>query len=156
MSDVVAAAAVAPRDSSTTHWSELLVQPSAGRFRPGQPVALFWEIYNLTPDTAGIARYEVSVRFTVGEIERRGFAMFLGGIADAAGLSAEGDDEATVTYRRDRGVAPGGRAVEYLSVDLRGAPEATYMITVAVTDLVGHHTVTAERPIAVTRTLPTR
>jgi GWxTD domain-containing protein len=156
MSDVIAAARVTPRDSTVDRWTELLVQPAAGRFRPGEELALFWEVYNLTPDSTGTARYEVEVRFTVQELERRGIAArFLGGIADAAGLSAEGDDQVALAYRRDL-IATEGRAVEYLSVDLQGAPEASYLITVTITDLVAHRTTSTDRRIAVSTTVPAR
>jgi GWxTD domain-containing protein len=157
MSDVIAAARVAPRDSTIERWTELLIQPAAGRYRPGEEVALFWEVYNLRPDSTGTARYEVEVRFTVQELERRGIAArFLGGIADAAGLSAEGDDQVALAYRRDVTTGRGGRVVEYLSVDLQGAPDATYLVTVTISDLVAQRTTSADRRIAISPTEPAR
>jgi GWxTD domain-containing protein len=158
LSDVIVANRLAPRDSSYARWTDFFVDPSSGRFAPNAPVGLLWEIYNLTPDSTGRAHYSVEVRFTVRDIERRSFAArILGGIGDAVGLSAKGDDEVSLVYDRAVEAVPGGRRVEYLTVDLEDAPVATYVITLRVTDKLTQRVVEARRQIAVTNaTLPAR
>jgi hypothetical protein len=153
LSDVLVADRVAPRDSTFTRWTDFLLSPSAGRFAPNDPVGLLWEIYNLTPDSLGVARYTVEVRFTVLDVERRGFAArILGGLGDAMGLSARGDEQVSLAYDREVAIAPGGRQVEYLLVDLDDAPLADYGIAVRVTDRGTGRSVEALRRITVTTT----
>jgi hypothetical protein len=153
LSDVLVADRVAPRDSNFTRWTDFLLSPSAGRFAPNDPVGLLWEIYNLTPDSLGIARYTVEVRFTVLNVERRGFAArILGGLGDAVGLSARGDEQVALAYDREAAVPAGGRQVEYLVVDLDDAPLADYGISVRVVDRGTGRTVETLRRIKVTNT----
>lgn len=158
LSDVVVANRLAPHDSTYSRWTDFFVEPSVGRFAPDAPVALLWEIYNLAPDSTGRARYAVELRITVRDIERKGFAArILGGIGDAVGLSAKGDDEVSLVYDREVTTAPGGRQVEYLTVDLENAPVATYVITLRVTDKLTQQVAEARRQIAVTAAqLPAR
>ncbi len=144
---------VAPRDSTYTSWKDFFIQPSAGRLGPDAPIALLWEIYNLEPDSTGRARYTVDLRFTVREVERRGFiARILGGIGDAVGLSARGDDEVLLSYDRSVAAVAGGRQVEYLTVELEDAPQALYGIWVTVTDAVRGRSLTTRRQFMVTDT----
>jgi GWxTD domain-containing protein len=157
MSDVLVADQVAPRDSLFTRWTDFFLRPSAGRFAPDDPVGLLWEVYNLTPDSLGVARYTVEVRFSVSDVERRNFAArILGGLGDAMGLSARGDDQVALAYDREAAVTPGGRQVEYLMIDLDGAPRAAYRVAVRVFDKVAQRSVEALRRIVVTETPLTR
>jgi hypothetical protein len=157
MSDVLVADRVAPRDSAFTRWTDFFLQPSAGRFAPDDPVGLLWEIYNLAPDSLGIARYTVEVRFTVLNVERRGFAArILGGLGDVMGLSAQGDEQVALAYDRQAAVVQGGTQVEYLMVDLEDAPIADYGISIRIIDQVAQRAVEAVRRIAVTATPLTR
>ena len=153
LSDLLLAERVAPQDSAFERWTDFFVLPSAGRFAPNAPVALLWEVYNLEPDSTGVARYTVTVRITIREVERRGFiARILGGIGDAVGLSAQGDDEVSLSYDREVTIEPGGRQVEYLTVELEDAPKALYGIWITVTDAVSGQAVTARRQFMVTDT----
>jgi len=157
MSDVVVAENVSPKDSAPQRWSDFFVQPSAGRLLPGAPIALLWEVYNLTPDSTGTARYHVELRIDVKEVERRGFfAKILGGVRDAVGMSARGDDQVALAFDRQAKATPGGTYVDYLKVDLQNAPEATYGIHLTITDQVGHHVVQKLRQVMVTKSALTR
>ncbi|HEY2824972.1 MAG TPA: hypothetical protein VGI83_05455, partial [Gemmatimonadales bacterium] len=157
MSDVVVAENVAPKDSNPQRWSDFFVQPSAGRLLPGAPLALLWEVYNLTPDSTGTGHYHVELRIDVKEVERRGFfARILGGVRDAVGLSARGDDQVALAFDRQATTTPGGAYVDYLKVDLQNAPEATYGIHLTVTDLVTHKSVEKLRQVMVTKAALTR
>jgi hypothetical protein len=153
LSDVVVGERVSPRDSNYTRWRDFLLAPSAGRFTPDAPVGLLWEVYNLTPDTTGTARYTVELRITVRNVERTSFvARILGGIGDAMGLSARGDDAVALAYDREAAARPGGIQVEYLSVELEGAPNAEYAVSLTVTDRVSGATREALRRIVVSDT----
>jgi GWxTD domain-containing protein len=153
ISDVLVADRVAPRDSTFDRWTDFFLIPSAGRFAPDDPVGLLWEIYNLTPDSTGVARYTVEVRFTVLGVERRSFAArVFGGIGDAMGLTARGDEQVALAYDREATLQPGGRQVEYLMVDLDDAPLADYGISVRILDRVTGRSVEALRRITVTDT----
>lgn len=153
MSDVLVAERVAPRDSSFTRWRDFFMIPSAGRFLPDSPVGLLWEVYNLVPDSTGTARYAVDVRITVRSIERTGFAArILGGIGDAMGLTARGDDAVALTYNRDVTAHPDGVQVEYLMVDLEDAPKAEYAIELTVRDRVSGRQTAGVRRIVVSET----
>lgn len=157
LSDVVVANRLAPRDSSYKRWTDFLVSPSIGQIRPNQPVSLLWEIYNLVPDSTGVAHYTVTLRITVKEVERHGFAArILGGIGDAVGLSARGDNQVSLEYPASAPVAPGGTRVEYLTVNLDNAPEATYAVYLTVTDKATGRSVTARRQFRVTSKAPPR
>ena len=153
LSDVLLAERVAPRDSSFTRWRDFFVLPSAGRLGAESSVGLLWEIYNLQPDSAGTARYTVNLRFTVRQVERRGFvARILGGIGDAVGLSAQGDEEVALAYDREVAAVSGGLQVEYLTVELEDAPKGLYGIYLTVTDNVSGQAITARRQFVVTDT----
>jgi hypothetical protein len=90
-------------------------------------------------------------------VERRNFAArILGGLGDAMGLSARGDDQVALAYDREAAVTPGGRQVEYLMIDLDGAPRAAYRVAVRVFDKVAQRSVEALRRIVVTETPLTR
>ncbi len=150
LSDVLAADRVAPRDSNFTRWSDFLIGPNAGRFEPESPLALLWEIYNLPKDSLGTTQYTVNLAVTVDAIERHGWAArVIGGIGDAMGLSALGDDKVEISYERQVETGPDGTQVEYLTVDLRDAPEGTYTITVQITEHVTGQTASRTRVITI-------
>jgi hypothetical protein len=155
MSDLVLAGRLAPKDSIVRSWNDFFMEPSSGRFHPGDPVSLLWEVYNLRPDSAGVARYTVDVKVTVKEIERHGFkATVFGMIGDAVGLTARGDDAVSLSYNRQANVKPGGRQVEYLTLKLDNAPNATYDVAVAITDVVANRVViSGTRRLTVTPTV---
>jgi GWxTD domain-containing protein len=150
LSDVVAADRIAPRDSTAHRWTDFFIAPNAGRFPPGVPVALLWEMYNLQPDSAGLVDYQVDIRFTVQQVERHGFrARLLGFLGDATGLSAKGEDQVTLSFQRRREAPADGRAVEYLDVDLENGPDATYLVTLTVTDTHTGRAVSVDRWLTV-------
>ncbi|HEY2825784.1 MAG TPA: hypothetical protein VGI83_09585, partial [Gemmatimonadales bacterium] len=153
MSDILVAGNLVPKDSAPRRWTDFVVDPSSGRLAPQQPVGLLWEVYNLVPDSTGAVRYHVELRVTVKSIERHGFvAEILGGIGDAVGLTARGDDAAALGYNRVASGRVGGRQVEYLTLNLRGAPKGDYEIEVQVTDKVSGRVVSDLRHLTVTST----
>jgi GWxTD domain-containing protein len=157
LSDLLVAGRVAPRDSLASRWSDYLIEPNGGWFTPGEQVGLLWEIYNLTPDEAGQVAYAVDLRFTVDALTRRStFAQVVGGIADAVGLTAKGDDRIALHYTHTTDATPNYVNVEYLMVDLKDSPEGTYTIEVEVRDLRTGGTAVQRRVIHVDRSPPTK
>jgi GWxTD domain-containing protein len=139
LSDVLLARSVTPRDSASTRWDEFLIEPNAGRFAPGDPVGLLWEIYNLTPDSTGTTRYQVQLWISVESIDRSGvgwLAALVGGLADKVGLTAAYDDRVSIDFTQEQPATPAAARVEHLTVELRDAPLGRYELQVLVRDLV--------------------
>jgi GWxTD domain-containing protein len=157
LSDLLVAGRVAPRDSTAARWSDYLIEPNGGWFTPGQSVGLLWEVYNLVPNEAGQVSYSVDLRFTIESITRRNiFAQIAGGIADAVGLTAEGDDRIALHYTHTADATPNRVNVEHLTVDLKDSPEGLYTIEVEVTDLRTGGSVVRRQVIHVDRAPPVR
>lgn len=157
LSDVLAADRVEPRDSLARRWRDFFLEPNGGRFLPGDSLGLLWEIYDLAPDSTGMAHFDVQLRITVDAIERRSFAArIVGGLGDAMGLSALGDDRVTLDYARRAPVAADGAVTEHVTVELRDAPEGRYTIAVTVRDRQTGAVATRERVILVRRDPPSR
>jgi len=152
LSTVIVAERVAPRDSTPARWSDFFLEPSIGHFYPGEPVALLWEMYNLEPDSDGIARYRVDLEISVKDLERGSIASrIVGGFLDAVGLSARGDDQVVLSYEAQAPITPRGEKPEYVTVDLGNATPATYAIILRITDLVSGQSVMQRRQFLVTK-----
>ena len=150
ISDIIVAKRVAPRDSVVNSWRDFFIEPSSGRLAPGSPLGLLWEIYNLTPDSTGTASYRVELTIIVDELIREKMAArVVGGFMDAIGLSAEGDDQLSITYDAQTTVEPGGRHVEYLTLDFGQVPNAEYELRLTITDLRTGVSATAVQMFAV-------
>jgi hypothetical protein len=157
LSDVLAAARLQPRDSLARRWRDFFVEPNGGRFLPGDSLALLWEIYDPATDTSGVAHFDVQLRITIDAIERRSFAaQIVGGLGDAMGLSAQGDDRVSLDYERHATVGPDGAVAEFVTVALRDAPEGWYTVGVTVRDRATGAVATRERVIVVSRDPPAR
>ncbi len=153
LSDILVARRLEARDSTFRRWSDFLIVPSAARFAPGDPVAFLWEMYNLQPDSSGVAHYTVRLAVRVDAIERHGvFAQVLGGIGDATGLSALGDDRVVLEYDNDVAIDPGAAQAEYLVLDLRSDQQVTYEIELTVVDRSTGQAATVSRRFEVTST----
>src|SRR5690606_26604808 len=76
VSDMLLAHDVEPLTVDAAARSDFRIAPNpAMRYRPDEPVALYFEIYNLLPDSDQFASYEVELVVTVEEIERQGPAI---------------------------------------------------------------------------------
>ena len=157
VSDVLAAARLQPRDSLARRWRDFFIEPNGGRFLPGDSLALLWEIYDLATDTNGVAHIDVQLRITVDAIARHSFvARIVGGLGDAMGLTAEGDDRVALDYDRRVTVGPDGAVAEFVTVELRDAPEGRYTVGVTIHDRATGAVATRERVIVVSRDPPAR
>jgi GWxTD domain-containing protein len=94
-----------------------MVMPLPSRiYLPGQPLAFYYEVYNLLRDEKGATRYTVS--YEIKEIGGDGLYEF-----DEPGEFSGGDR----TARR------------FGSLDLHAVPPGDYLLTVLVDDRIGHH-----------------
>jgi hypothetical protein len=121
------------------------------RFQPRDTLALYWETYNATARTGAEARLRVRVTVRILSLDRgRSFsARVLGGIADAVGLSAVGDEQVSLTYERNARV--GSMVTHQLALGLGDAPAGRYALAVEVTDLTSGRTARTERTLALER-----
>jgi GWxTD domain-containing protein len=151
LSDVVVADRIRPRELSPRRWTDFFIDPSAGLVMRGAPISLLWETYGLTPDSGGIARYRVQLTLVVDEIRRASLAArIVGGVADAIGVTGEGDARVSLSFERQESVAGREAVVDYLDVVLGGAPEGRYLLSLTVTDLVSGDSATRVREFTVT------
>jgi hypothetical protein len=120
----------------------VFIDPNAAlTFRRGEPVHLYAEAYALTPvDSAAVGpavRFQVSVRLRIEAIERQGLAArVIGGVLDAVGTTARGDDQVVLQYTAVEPLDGRDRVPVYLALDLSGAPAGRYRLDLAITDLV--------------------
>jgi len=124
---------------------------AAMRFQARDTVALYWETYNAAAPASGTARLRVRVTVRILSLDRgRSFsARVLGGIADAVGLSAVGDEQVSLVYERDaRSLAA---VTHQLAIGLGDAPAGQYALSVEVTDLSSGRTARTERTLTLER-----
>lgn len=126
----------------------------AMRFAAHDTVALYWETYNATARADSAARLRVRVTVRTLSIDRgRSFsARVIGGIADAVGLSAVGDEQVSLTY--ERVVVAGAMVPHQLALGLGDAPAGRYALVVEVTDLSSGRALRTERTITLERPAP--
>ncbi len=154
LSDVVLADRVAERIPSPRGRRDFFIDPNPAMSFPfGQRVHLLWEIYGLRPDSAGVAPYTVAITLRLQGIERTGLvARLVGGAMDAAGLTAEGEDQVVLTYRREVMVRGRDRVPEHVALDLAGGPPGVYELEVGVEDRRTGQSVVRSRTFRITRT----
>lgn len=132
LSDLLVATHIHGGKGRVTRRSQLDITPSYGlTLRAGARIGLYWEIYGLTPDSAGTWRYEVSVEVKRG---REGFAARIAnGISNIFGHAEHGTKlQYTATLPRD---SSADRAVEWLELAGVSRP-GVYHLHVRVRDLV--------------------
>ena len=152
LSDIILADRVAPRVEEPGALSDFLVDPNAAmRYTPGDAVHLYWETYNLQPDSAATVRFETELVIRVQSIERSEFgARVVGGLLDAVGASARGDEQVTLSYESEKVLAGRDRIPSWLAVDLAGAPNGTYTLEITVTDLMSGQAAVRRRTFSIT------
>ena len=156
VSDILLADAVSPRadedDVTPASRRDFFIDPNpAMAFAPGEQLHLYWELYHLLPDSTGNIRYRADITLRVQSLERTGFAArIVGGVLDAVGATAEGDDRVTVSYDVNEALGDRDRVPGWIALDLAEAPKGTYLLEVAVTDLVSNHTALRQRTFSIT------
>ena len=125
----------------------------AREYESGQPVHLYWEIYDLEQDDQGFASYDVALQVKINELHREGtIAQLLGGLADAWGFSVAGDDQLELRFNRQVDMTGRDRVTEYLRLDLKEAPGGEYEIRLRVWDRIAEQLTSQVRAFTVTDT----
>ena len=133
---------------------DLLVVPNASlTFARRDTAHLYWENYGVARDSTGSGRIRVELALHLRELERENIGVIraIGGIADAVGLTPEGDDRVTLRYERTVALDSRDRVANYLALDLGDAPYGAYNLELSVTDLTTGRKVTTQRSITVPR-----
>jgi len=151
---VVADAVTAPPGAAARSEFRIDANPSM-LFARHDTVALYWETYNAARRADGAARLRVQVTVKVLSLDRGKAitARILGGIADATGLSAVGDEQVSLTFERT--APPGTAAVpNQLDLSMGDAPAGRYLLAIDVTDLGSGRHARTERTIIIERDAP--
>jgi len=155
MSDVLVADRVAPKADGGPLRSrqDFFIAPNAGlRFRRSDPVHLYTEVYHLRPKpgSEGVAEFEVTLRLRVDTILRTGVgARIVGGLLDAIGASAKGDNQVLLSFVSREPIGGRDRIPVYLALDLGGAPAGAYSLDMAVKDLTTGRVVVRHRGLTI-------
>lgn len=109
----------------------LKISPAPGRsFYEGQPVFLYFEVYNLTRDGQGHTRFEVS--YSVSARQARPLVVrALSGLGHLLGTEGAGE----VTFRHERGGTEASDA-DYVELDMKESGAGEYVVRVTVRDLL--------------------
>lgn len=137
ISDILLADFLHPLVEQPEKRADLRIRPNPGMsYEVDVPVYLYYEIYDLQPDSSGFAAYDVTLAVRVKSLTREGgFAQLLGLLADAWGFTVAGDDRVEVTFSREVRLGDRDRAIGWYSIDLQEAPAGEYEIRIQVTDL---------------------
>lgn len=130
---------------------DLIITPNGSlTYAPGDTIYLYWETYGLKHDSTGSAHARVQLGLRVDKIQRRNtIEVIVGGLGDALGLTAKGDDRISLSYERTIPPDPGDRAPDYLAVAIGKSPAGTYTLDIQVTDLLTQKTTSQQRVITV-------
>lgn len=155
ISDIVLADRVIAEAGAMTREAFQVDANPAMMFARRDTVALYWETYNSRTGTDGAARMRVQVTVKVLSLDRGPSftARIIGGVADAVGLSAVGDEQVSLTFER---TVPTGRlAVSHsLSLGMGDAPAGKYALSIDVTDLASGRHARSERTFTLERPAP--
>ncbi|HEX7090959.1 MAG TPA: GWxTD domain-containing protein [Longimicrobiales bacterium] len=152
VSDLLLARDVEPLRAEPVARADFRIAPNpAMRYGPGDPVALYFEIYNLLPDADQFVSYEVELVVTIEEIEREGpaLARIIGELADKWGLTQEGADAAQLRFRKEAYVQARDLVPEYFKVQFPDAPAGRYRLVLTVRDRNADRTAVTEREFRV-------
>jgi len=113
-------------------------------FPVGASVGVVWEVYGLTTDTAGVARYAVRAE-VADETQKSAFVRFVRGLFGGESRPNGLEWSASRVPRAD------GAVVEFVTFDLPDADPGPYRVFITVTDQLTGRSFTAHRTLAVTR-----
>jgi hypothetical protein len=142
---------VVPKQDHPANRLDFFLDPSADlKFDQGTPISLYWETYGLTPDSGGVARYQVDVFVRVDALERHGLgARIIGGMLDAIGASARGDDQVALRYVGNELLNGRDRVPGWLTLELGDAPAGSFSLDLVITDMVTGRTATRHRAFTI-------
>lgn len=156
LSDVLVANRIEARRPGETarNRDDFLIVPNAAmRIAQNDTMYLYWEVYGAKPDSTGTVRLEVSLILSVTTLDRgaRLDARILGGIADAIGVSAKGDERVALRYERSVAATQDDRIPNQLEVAIGEAPYGTYTLELTVRDRTSGQTATRQRVLTLPR-----
>ncbi|MEK6612046.1 MAG: GWxTD domain-containing protein [Gemmatimonadota bacterium] len=155
ISDMIVADRIAAPAEAMTRAAYRIDANPALLFSQRDTVALYWETYNATARPDGAARLLVQVTVKVLSLDRGPSftARILGGIADAVGLSAVGNEQVSLTFERSVGGAS-STVPHQLALGMGDAPAGRYLLALDVTDLASGRRARTERTITLERPSP--
>lgn len=104
-------------------------------YAPDDEIGVYFELYNLLPDSNQVASYDLELAVTVEEIHRAGsFLQLLGELADRWGLSAEGDQAVRLTFSKENRVQARDMVPEFFTIRLDEPPPGRYGLRLRVLD----------------------
>ena len=138
VSDMVLVERIAAPLNPIVGFTESGVVPRGDLKFPQRDVfSIYWENYGLRPDRDGRVRMDVRIQVTLVDIDRSGdgrAARFLGNIADAVGLTKEGEQQLGLRYTRDELLGTRDRVPQITTIGLGSAPAGEYRLELIVTD----------------------
>jgi GWxTD domain-containing protein len=111
------------------HGLDITPHPSR-LYRSAQPVHLYYEAYNLTPDTEGRSAYQTQLEIKPKKDKKGVASRILTGIG---GLFTASENEQAVIYTFEDAVLD-DTAYKYTSIETADFPEGIYTLTVRLTD----------------------
>lgn len=156
LSDILVARRLQPRPGvgDIRSRDDILIVPNASlTFAPRDTAHLYWEAYGLQRDSTGNGRIRVELALNLRRIERGPDPIMrvIGGLADVAGLTAEGDDRVVLRYDRTVALDAADRQANYLALDLGNAPAGLYTLELTVVDLTSGRRSIQRRELIVPR-----
>lgn len=154
LSDLLLGNTVEPRVKEPQARADFRIVPNpAMSYAPGQPIALYFEVYNLVPDSSHFASYEIELVVTVEEIERGGkpLSKILGELADKWGLTPEGSSAAQLRFTKSARVLARDLIPEYLKIQVPDAPPGRYGLRLTLRDQNADRRAVAEREFHIRR-----
>ena len=110
----------------------LQVIPHPGRqYSIEQPVYVYFEVYNLTKDGYGRTHFRTDYTLSSLKGTKDVFSRVVAEVGEMVGVESK-RGEVTISYE-DKGTIE--TEVGYTGIDMRGSPQGTYRLAVAVTDL---------------------
>ncbi len=110
--------------------------------------SVYWENYGATPDKDGRVRLDVKIAVTLVEIDRTGrqaLSRVFGNVADAVGLTKQGEEQLGVQFQRDEVLNGRDRIPQITNLGLGSSPPGTYRLELNVTDRTSGKTARTER-----------
>ncbi|MBA2564115.1 MAG: GWxTD domain-containing protein [Gemmatimonadetes bacterium] len=149
-SSLVLASRVEAGDQGKFSHGDLKVVPLPSlRFRPGQPVFIYYEIYGLSAGEDGRARYRTQYTVRTRERKRNIAIKVLGSVGNLLGTREERGEEVGLSV--DGEAAAAERLREYISLDLNETEPGLYEVIVEIEDLESGRKVKRRAPFALTR-----
>lgn len=147
LSDILVANRVEPlvEDPASRHAFAIDAEPTLS-FDEGQPVHVYFELYNLVPDDEQFASYELELVVYLQEIFREGLvSQIAGSVADVLGFTPEGGRSVELRFQREARVLARDLIPEFFSLTLDDPRPGRYTMELQVTDRNGGQVMTANR-----------